>query len=158
MAKFVNVNGVGEINPDHVVMIVTGQKNKYQLVLSHGGRIEVTKTVRDKILKAHDIVIDAFETTNPLHSRVIVGIDQAQAFAEHQLDKDADSTVEYFKCQSCGNGFGTFAGKDERGKIYLCDKCMENELKHAYEIGKKKLKDKVKSDDKSNKKKVTKKD
>lgn len=57
MNNFINIKGVGDININNIVMIVKGINGKYELILTHGGRIEVSKTMRDKILGHGEIIV-----------------------------------------------------------------------------------------------------
>lgn len=97
MAKFINVKGVGDINPDHVVMIVNSVNSKYTLVLSHGGRIEVTKTIRDKVLKSHDNSMSIEQPISVVRNDVVVDKDgvkiapDKKKVSRETLDKDGES-------------------------------------------------------------------
>jgi hypothetical protein len=53
MSRFVEIKGKGHINVNNVVMVSNKMTNgKYMLTLVHGGKIQVTKGVRDKIVRA----------------------------------------------------------------------------------------------------------
>jgi|LGVE01.1.fsa_nt_gb hypothetical protein len=52
---FIEIKGKGHVNVDNVVMINKSiEKNKYVVILTHGGKITVSKTVRDNIIKGYD--------------------------------------------------------------------------------------------------------
>ena len=52
---FIEIRGKGFINVNNVVMVSSkNEDGKYMVTLVHGGRIIVTQSVRDKIIKAYD--------------------------------------------------------------------------------------------------------
>jgi len=49
---FIEIKGKGHVNINQVVMVSNKINNKYVVTLSHGGKITVSKGVRDKIVKS----------------------------------------------------------------------------------------------------------
>jgi len=151
---FIQINGIGNVNINNIVMITKhpNMKDKFQVVLSHGGKIMVTKTVRDDILNHGNMKLVEAGIVPP---NTIIGVDYSSGddltverigrivdgkFVElgkyEYIAKNTDAEIAQIKAfeNSDMNDGRTFEEKIEDGK-------------KKKTTNKKKKKDEVKSDE-----------